>query len=178
MLVLATEPNLSLYNAKDGSLMWEVECLAGGEIAPSPVFSDGRLYVSADYVQVAAVDVASQSIVWTNSDSIPGVASPIIHNGFYFGGLGEGAIICLDAESGEELWYEVTDNGFYSSPLRIGETIYLFDREGSTHVFEASGEAFTGTMESTMGEPVLGTPALYKQGMIVRGEMNLYCISN
>lgn len=175
-MVVVTDPNLSLYDADTGSFMWEIECLSGGEIASVPVFSDGRLYVSADYVHVAAVDIASQSIAWENTASVPGISTPIVYNGLYFGGLGDGALACLDAETGEELWYETTDDGFYSSPVQIGEKIYLFDRGGSAHVFETTGEAFKGNSDSQMGEPVLSTPALFKQGMIVRGEQHLYCI--
>ena len=176
ILVLATEPNVSLYEADSGTLLWELSCLEGGEIAPTPVYNDGRLYVSADYVQVAAIDMASRSIVWTHSDLIPGIATPLVHQGLYFGGLGDGGLVCLDGETGEEIWYEVTDNGFYSSPVRIGDRIYLFDREGIAFNFEASGEAFKGHTSSQMGEPVLGTPALFKGGMIVRGATHLYCI--
>jgi hypothetical protein len=74
------------------------------------------------------------------------------------------------------MWYEVTDHGFYSSPVRIGQKVYLFDRGGYAHVFETTGEAFKGNMDSFMGEPVLSTPALFKNGMIVRGESHLFCI--
>ncbi|MBT5925905.1 MAG: PQQ-like beta-propeller repeat protein [Verrucomicrobia bacterium] len=176
VLALAAEPTLSVYNVEDGSLIWELECLDGGEIAPSPVFYDGRLYVAADYVHVAAVDMNSASVVWTNEDTTPGISTPLVYDGLYFGGMGDGGIICFSTESGEELWYEVTDHGFYASPVRIGGKIYLFDRGGNAHVFEASGKGFNGNMESLMGESVLSTPALYKHGMIIRGEGHLFCI--
>ncbi len=176
VLALAAEPTLSLYNVEDGLLVWELACLEGGEIAPSPVFYDGRLFVAADYVHVASVDIGSTSVVWSNEDTTPGISTPLVHNGLLFGGMGDGGLVCLDAKSGEELWYEVTDHGFYASPVRIGEKIFLFDRGGNAHVFEASDQGFIGNAESMMGESVLSTPALFKKGMIIRGEEHLFCI--
>lgn len=176
VMALASEPTLSLYKVEDGALIWEIECLEGGEIAPSPYYANGRLYIAADYVHVAAVDISTQEVLWSNRDTTPGISSPIVHNNLYFGGMGDGGIVCLNADNGEEMWYEVTDHGFYSSPVRIGKKVYLFDRGGYAHVFETTGEAFKGNMDSFMGEPVLSTPALFKNGMIVRGESHLFCI--
>jgi hypothetical protein len=70
---------------------------------------------------------------------------------------------------------EEFDEGFYSSPIIIGDLIYAIDLEGITHIFKASKE-FVSIGRATLGESVVTIPAVMDGRIFIRGAENLYCI--
>ena len=57
-------------------------------------------------------------------------------DGLLIVGLSEGGIVCYEAKTGEEFWYEDTDYGFYASPIFADGRVYLMDRGGNMHIFK------------------------------------------
>ena len=176
-LILAADPMVTSYDPATGKELWSVECLKGGEVAPSPVYADGVFFVACDYVCVAAIDAQSHELLWKGEDLIPGVSTPMVTKGLMFGGLADGSMFCLDAKSGEEKWFEDTDDGFYASPLLINGNIYLIDRMGKTHIFEAAGE-FKSVGQPELGEEAVCTPAVSGDSLFIRGVEHLYRIGS
>ena len=176
-LILSADPNVVSYDPGTGKELWSVECLKGGEVAPSPVFADGVFFVACDYVCVAAIDAKSHELLWKGEDLIPGVSTPMVTKGLLFGGLADGSMFCLDAKNGEEKWFEDTDDGFYASPLLINGNIYMMDRMGTTHIFEAAGE-FKSVAKPTLGEEAVCTPAVSGDSLLIRGVEHLYRIGS
>jgi len=165
------------YDPRTGDERWRVECLDGAEVACTPTYADGFIYVAADYAAVVAIDLASQSIAWEYADLVPGVATPLAVGEYLVCGLSDGGIACLNAMSGEEVWFEVTDDGFYASPVLVGEDIYLVDRAGVMHVF-TPGEEFKSIIDTPFEEEVVCTPAFVGGDMYVRGVSHLYRIGS
>ena len=176
-LILSADPMVISYDPGTGKELWSVECLKGGEVAPSPVYADGVFYVACDYVCVAAIDAKSHEVVWKGEDLIPGVSTPMVTKGLLFGGLADGSMFCLDAKNGEEKWFEDTDDGFYASPLLINGNVYLMDRMGKMHIFEAAGE-FKSVGSPSLGEEAVCTPAMSGNSLFVRGVQHLYRIGS
>lgn len=176
-LILAADPNVVSYDPSNGKELWSVECLKGGEVAPSPVFANGVFYVACDYVCVAAIDAKSHEVLWKGEDLIPGVSTPMVTKGLLFGGLADGSMFCLDATSGEEKWFEDTDDGFYASPLLINGNVYLMDRMGKMHIFEAASE-FKSIGSPSLGEQAVCTPAVSGNSLFIRGVQHLYRIGS
>ncbi|MFK5924534.1 MAG: PQQ-binding-like beta-propeller repeat protein [Verrucomicrobiota bacterium] len=174
-VVLVADPMVVSYDPKNGKELWRVECLEGGEIAPMAVYMDGLLYVAADYVKVAAIDVKKHEVVWETSDMIPGIATPLVMGDYYIGGLGDGGIICYNAKSGEEVWMADTDDGFYASPILADGKVYLADRTGVMHIFEPGAE-YKALSTPALGEVIVSTPAAMGDTLYVRGMKNLYRI--
>ncbi len=172
--ILSANPLVVSYDPKTGKELWRLECL-GGEVAPSPAFGDGLVYVASDYVKLAAIDVNTAKITWDHDGDIPGVSSPLVVNGLIFYGLSDGGMLCRDAKTGEELWFEDTDYGFYASPVLVGDRIYLMDREGTMHIFTASRE-FKSLGKPVLGEEAVCTPAFIDGHIYYRGIENLYRI--
>jgi len=163
------------YDPRTGAEQWRVECLDGAEVATTPVYADGLLYVTADYMSTVAIDVATATIAWGQRNDVPGVSTPLVANGRLFGGLSDGGLACFDAKTGEELWFELTDDGFYASPVLVGERVYIFDRLGTLHVFTA-GPEYESIARTSFGEEVVCTPAFAHGRMFVRGVEHLFCI--
>ncbi len=174
-VVLIADPMVISYDPNNGKELWRLECLEGGEIAPTPIYANGLLYVAADYIKVAAIDVKTHEVVWETSDMIPGIATPLVVGDYLIGGLGDGGVVCYNAKTGEEVWTEDTDEGFYASPILAEGRVYMADRLGMTHIFEPGAE-YKSVSKPELGEVVVSTAAALGDTLYVRGMKNLYRI--
>lgn len=175
-LILVAAAFVTSYDPKTGQELWRLQCLANADVAPTPLFANGLLYVAADHVKFAAIDVKTRKVVCENKDEIPGIGTPVASGDFLFAGLGEGSIVCWDAKTCKQVWLQETDDGFYASPIVAGNRVFLFDRTGKMFIFEASGAAFKLIAQPVMGEETVTTPAIYGESLIYRGVKYLYRI--
>lgn len=173
-VITAADPNVVSYDPRTGEELWSVECLEGAEVAVSPSFADGVVYVAAEYLNLTAIDVSTGQILWQNHDLIPGISTPLVVNGLMFFGLTDSGIVCLDAKTGNELWQAETDESIYASPVLVGDHVYLVDLGGVAHVFKADGGEFQSLGSATIGETVFSTPAIVGDGLFIRGVKHLF----
>ncbi len=179
-LILASELDVDGYNPQTGALLWTQEGL-DGEVAPSPAISGDVVFVANEYAMATAVrlsaagEAMASEIIWQWEESLPEVASPTSSDQHFYIATSLGEIICLDKESGEEVWLHEFDQGFYSSPVRVGDRIYAADLQGTMHIF-GTGKEFELIGSLDLGEPVYATPAYLDKRMYVRTERQLMCI--
>lgn len=177
-LILVADAFVHAYDPGTGKELWQSKALAGGEVAPSPVFSDGRLFFASDHGSLVAVDAVSHARIWEGKDDVPGIGTPLAHGGMLFAGLGDGGIVCWDAATGKRLWMKETEEGFYASPILAGNRVYLPDRTGRFYIFEASREAYKPVGQPLLGEEANTTPAVFGNSLIYRGAKNLFRIGS
>jgi len=175
-LILVAGAFVTSYETRSGKELWRLKCLAIADVAPTPVFANGLLFVAADHVKFIAVDVRIHQIVWENKEHTPGVGTPVAAGDFLFAGLSEGGIACWDARTGKTLWMQETDDGFYSSPIVAGHRVFLFDRTGRMFIFEVSGVGYKPIAQPVLGEDAVTTPAIYGESLIYRGAKHLFRI--
>ncbi len=175
-LILVADAFVTSYDPRTGKELWRLKCLASGDVAPSPLFANGLLYVAAEGVKFAAIDVGTRQVVWENKEMTPGIGTPAASGGFLFAGLGEGGIACWDAKTGSRLWFHETDDGFYASPIIAGNRVFISDRTGRMYIFEASGSGFKAIAQPQLGEEAVTTPAIYGESLIYRGVKHLFRI--
>ena len=178
IVVVATSRHVQAYAVTNGDELWSVRCL-GGEVAPSPTFDGKNVYVACDGANAAAIDVATGKLLWKSDDAVlPDVSSPVVTKvGFYLFGS-SGTVSCLDCKSGELLWEKDLKEGFYSSPLLLGEEIIVFNRKGDMLLIEPSKEKLIVKETLHLGESVVTTPAVLGNQMWLRGYENIYCLTN
>ena len=176
-LVLVSEEDVDAYEPLTGKLIWRHEVL-GGEVAPSPAYNNGILFAANEYAQSAAIEVkadGSSEVLWEYDVVMPEVSSPVGDGERFYFGTSTGELVCLDAKSGEELWLEELDDGFYSSPVLVGEHIFVSDIPGRMYILKASAEyEVVSTIE--MGEDLFATPAFMDGRIYIRTVGHLYCI--
>ena len=176
-LILNDEENVTAYDPVSGKQIWQVKCL-GGEVAPSPAFNGKDIvFVANEYAQASALKLTGgvPKILWQYDDLLPEISSPVAAENLFFIATSAGDVVCLDAATGEEKWQHEFDEGFNSSPVLVGERIYVIDLAGVVHIFGAAAEyEEIGTV--ALGEPVYATPAFTDGRIYIRGDKNLYCI--
>ncbi|WP_417739580.1 PQQ-binding-like beta-propeller repeat protein [Rosistilla oblonga] len=144
-----------------GQTIWEIEG-ATTECVTTTV-TDGKVILTSggypdNHISAVAAD-GSGKIVWENTDR-EYVPSMLIAKGHVFAILDAGIATCLNVETGEQIWKERLGGTFSSSPVLVGENIYVTSESGKTHIFKASVEGFESVATNSLGSKVFATPAI------------------
>lgn len=179
-LILASEELVVAYEPATGKEIWSVICL-GGEVAPSPAYSQGLVFVSNEYAQGTGIKINDGSedldpeLLWQYDDYMPEISSPVADGERFYFGTVIGDVVCLDALTGEELWAEELGYAFLSSPILVGDRLYILDEEGKMLILKASSTfELIATIE--FGEEAVATPAFMDGRIYIRTADHLYCI--
>jgi outer membrane protein assembly factor BamB len=84
-------------------------------------------------------------------------------------------VTCFEKKTGERFWLEDFDEGFYSSPILVGEFVYLMDMSGIMYVFKADKE-YQLISRNELGERAISIPAFMHNRIYIRGIKSLFCI--
>jgi outer membrane protein assembly factor BamB len=174
-LVLNSNPFVMSHDPRTGQELWRVRCMLG-EIAPSPAYADGMVFAVNDYARLAGIKLGeSAELVWEYIDDLSEVSSPLASKNFLFMAASYGTVTCFENKTGERLWLEEFEEGFYSSPILVGDLVYLMDISGVTFVFKADKE-YQLISRNELGENAMSIPAFMHDRIYIRGMKNLYCI--
>ena len=179
-LLLNSETSVDAYDPISGKLLWTQECLSG-EVAPSPVYSNGIVFAANEYAVAAAIqvekagDVFTPKIVWEFDEILPETSSPTADGKYFYFGTAAGILVCLDAATGKLVWEHEFENGFNASPIVVGDRLYIGDKEGALHIVK-TGATFELIATHNFGESLKATPAFMDGKIYVRTDKLLYCI--
>ncbi len=175
-LLLHAEHATSLHRLSDGGELWSFDAV-GGEIAPSPAWDAGRVFVAQEYGRLVAFPSETNTPValWEYNDHLPNVASPVARDGRVWVAAQSGGAACLDGATGALLWEHFFDEGFYASPVISGRHLYLVDRAGTVQILE-TGTNFTIVATHVLGEACDATPAVGEGILIFRTAGHLICV--
>lgn len=174
-IVLNAIPLVVSYDPLTGNELWRVDCMMG-EVAPSPAYADGMVFVVNEYATLAAIRVGETAeIAWEFDDYLAEVASPVATDEFLIVATSYGGVACFHSKTGEELWLHDFDEGFYASPVLAGGLVYLTDMKGLTHIVKL-GREFQLVGSCALGEQAVATPAIANRRMYIRGAEHLFCI--
>lgn len=181
-VILASEQDVDAYGPKKGNLLWSVKCL-DGEVAPSPAYSAGYVFVANEYATATAIRLETignetkASAAWEWDQSLPDVSSPVGSEKYFYVATSRGEVACLDIATGEEKWLHEFDEGFYSSPIVVGDRLYVIDRAGAMQIIKNAPE-FELLGSPALGEAANATPAYLDKRIYLRTEKNLFCIES
>jgi len=176
----------TLYVTLDGDLLCAVDARAGGErwhlrlSVPRSVAAPGispdapqRLFLPSRGPHLCAVDVARQTIAWhyLSPDDTEDwfLNTPVVAGGRLFAASTGGAVLALDAETGERLWRAVPGQAGkpLTGPATDGQRVYVGGRDHSVTALDAaSGETAwrRETARRIEGRPLLRDGVLYVTG--------------
>lgn len=173
-------PWVIAYEPKFGAELWRVEGLSG-DIAPSAVYADGRVYVTNEYAEVIAIrcggtgTVTETHVVWKAEEGMSDAPSPICDGKLFLQVHSSGLMTCYDAQNGKMLWEHDLERSVWASPLLVGTSVYLTEEKGRTHIFELARQFKAGAL-CALGEPVYASLAFGDGQIYIRGDEHLYCI--
>lgn len=175
-IVIVTSKTVEAYHLENGNQVWRVPCM-DGEVAASPAFSEGIVFVANDNARAVGIDVLSGKLLWTNENIIqPDIASPVAYQKMGYLFSTGGTVTNLDLDTGEMLWEMDLDEGFNSSPILLNNRIFVIDLSGSLLVIRPDRNQLIIEKQTNLGEKVVSTPAFAYGMMWIRGEKHLYAI--
>lgn len=190
-LVVHGADYVTAHSLEDGSEIWR----CGGlnpvmgynpslRFVASPVATEGLIVVpSAKNGPVLGIDPAAKGDItdskwqlWKLRQGTPDVPSPVIHDGLVYLCRERGDLICLDAETGEQLYRERTHRHRHrASPVYANGHIYLTSRDGLVNVVK-TGRAFEIVASNSLGEVIAASPAVSNGVIYLRSYQALYAI--
>ncbi len=119
-----------------GEVEWEYEL--GDSVSSSPTVVDGIVYIGSYDGHVYALNATTGDEEWSYDAGTIVWSAPQVVDGTVFVGtrqnirqeedgvvFGDGHVIAIDADTGEELWTYTVDSGFRSSPTVLDGTVYI-----------------------------------------------------
>jgi outer membrane protein assembly factor BamB len=179
-IITAANPWVIAYEPERGTEIWRAKCLEG-DVAPSPAYANGIVFVGVEGARFSAIkaggagDVTQTHIAWTVEDYLPDIVSPVATDQYVFVVGSSGMVSCYDARDGTVLWEHEFGEPFHASPIIIDGVVYLTDRQGTTHRFEAAAK-FKLLNTLPLGEDVSATLAVANDQIYIRGDAHLYGI--
>lgn len=150
----------------------------------SPVAAEGLIVVpSAKNGPVLGIDPAAQGDItdskwqrWKLRQGTPDVPSPLIYDGLVYLCRENGDLICLDAETGKQLYRKQTHRHRHrASPIYANGLIYLTSRDGVVTVVR-TGREFEVVASNTIDETIAASPVLANGTLYLRSYEALYAI--
>ncbi len=176
-IMVSSDPFVASYNPFSGKELWKLDCMTG-EVGPSLAYADGVVFAVNEYASLVAIQIGEKpKILWQNDEYLSDVPSPIATKKYLLIVTSYGVVVCYDSKTGEKYWEQEFANGFYSTPILVGNTVYLIDKMGGTFIFKLS-DKYKQISNPQLGENVVSTPAFADGRIYIRADKNLYCIGS
>ena len=181
------------YDADTGKELWKLG--PNSEITcTTPVSAHGLIFVTAGYPPVQpiyAIKVgsngdltlkdgkeSSDAIAWSKKTGGSYLPSPIAYGGHLYLVGNNGVLSAYDAKTGNRVYQQRVGSGgsVVASPIAAAGMLYITGEEGDVYVVKA-GPQYELLSKNSVGEPVLATPAMAGDMLIVRGARHLFAIA-
>ncbi|TWT87447.1 Outer membrane protein assembly factor BamB precursor [Pseudobythopirellula maris] len=118
----------------------------------------------------------SDRVLWKLLGRTPDIPSPIVADGYVYLCGEDGALSCIDAQTGEVIYRRRTESDRHrASPVVADGKIYLTSRRGVVTVAR-TGPDFEILAKNDLGEPMASSPAIANGVLYLRTENALYAI--
>ena len=157
------------------------------EVIPTPVVGHGLVFCSSGRAGPTFAirpggkgDVTDTHVAWSSPRGSPFVPSAIVHGDLlYMINDMQSILTALDARSGATVYQErlgqPSREGFSSSPVAVGDKLFLTNDDGQTFVVQA-GSTFKLLRVNDLHAQVLASPALVDGMWYWRTESQLIAI--
>lgn len=170
------------YDPRTGRELWKVRHTAHTAVL-RPVFGQGLLVFCTGLgkPELWAVrpdgrgDVTDTHVAWKAEAAAPKTPSPVIVDDLLYAVSDDGAVLCLEAATGKQVWKERIGGNYAASPVYADGRIYFFNQQGKATVLKA-GRAFEVLATNTLEDGFMASPAVWDKALILRTKTHLYRI--
>ncbi len=173
-------PFVMSHALADGAELWRAE-LMSGEIAPSPIFAGGFVFVVSPSGELFALradgagDVSKTHVAWRALDNIPDITSPVSNGELVFTVTTMGGLACFEATTGKLLWQHELEVEVQASPAIVGNELLVVSTHGDLIVAAVARE-FIELARVKLEDEFHASPAFAAGRMFLRGAANLWCL--
>jgi outer membrane protein assembly factor BamB len=183
-LIMTGLSEVTSYDPATGKLLWS--CAGPAEVTACTAACSERLvfatggFPEKELLAIRADgrgDVTRTHVVWRLTKGVGYVPSPLYHAGRLYVVADNGIVTCLDADSGKEVWQGRLEGAFSSSPVLVGDLLYVSNEAGRTFVLK-TGSKFDMVAANDLGDGCLATPAVCGGQIFLRTSHHLYCLAS
>jgi outer membrane protein assembly factor BamB len=187
-LVMAYPQLLCAYDPTSGKELWRCDGL-NELIYTSPIYGEGVIVVMGGFSgSLMGVkpggngNVTETARVWREERAKKNYCgSGVIKDGHIYLVNMEGFGQCIELKTGKVVWEErVKGSGpkseSWSSPVLVGDLVYVLNRSGETAVFKASPQFELVSMNSLGNELTNASHAISDGEIFIRTHQHLWCI--
>lgn len=159
IVVCSSAGSIDGYSPENGDLLFSYKEVGGNSSTTPIACGDGEFLIAASPGRSNSQELADMvkksnglmkvtntdgkyeaKFVWTNPKLAPSFGSPIMHKGYCYWVNRTGAVFCVDAKTGE-MAYQKRVQSAWSTPIGIGDRVYMFaQKKGITSVIAAGSE--------------------------------------
>jgi outer membrane protein assembly factor BamB len=176
---------VSSFDPVSGDKLWEIagsttECVTSTIVCGDLMFTSGGY--PDNHVSAVRCD-GSGEVAWRNGSRVY-VPSMLTKDGYLYGVTDAGVAMCWECATGEEKWKGRVGGTFSSSPVLVGESIYVTNEAGENYVFQAAPDEFKLLASCRLGDECFSTPTIVDGRIYIRvahreGDVRqeyLYCL--
>lgn len=119
--------------------------------------------------------IDESAAAWTRNRTLPYVPTPVAVGDYVYLWGDKGVVVCVEADSGQEIWTTRVAGDYWGSPVCADRQIYCVSVDGTVAVVAASPE-FRLLGKNQLGERSHSTPAIAAGRLFIRGFEHLYCL--
>jgi len=121
---------------------------------------------------------SSDAIAWSKQRGGVYLPSPLVYDERLYTVANNGILSVYEAKTGTRIYQQrVGDGGsFVASPVLAAGKLYISSEDGDVYVVKA-GAQYELLSKNPIGEPILATPALAGDLLLVRGAKHLFAIA-
>ncbi|MCO8122136.1 PQQ-binding-like beta-propeller repeat protein [Stieleria sp. TO1_6] len=174
-LLLSGGEMVAAYSPDDGTMLWKVDGAATMATCGTMVWDNDLVFASGGYpgnktVCIAAngtTDDGKRSERWSNSSKCY-EQSLLAHDGLLFAVADSGVAFCWRCRDGELMWRQRLGGKYSSSPLLVGDTLYVFSETGNGFAFAASPDGYKDRGQSKLGDEIFASPVFVDDTLYLR----------
>jgi outer membrane protein assembly factor BamB len=169
-VVDGAESTISMPFAENGIVYW----YAGFIIDGAGIKFTDLLAVNPD----GSGDITATNVLWKKRDdqSKNQLLSPVIKDGLIYTVNTRNILMCIDAETGKEIWSKHVTSDFNASPVYVNGNIWFFSVKGEVLIIKA-GREYVVIAQNQMDSGIWATPAVLRNSVIMRTQKDLYRIA-
>ena len=121
-------------------------------------------------------DVTESHQVWKHKKAVATVTSPLFYRGSVYVVQDGGRVTCYNGKTGDKAYEQERLNApgeYYASPVAADGHIYFCSTRGAITVIEP-GDTLKVVAKNDLKEPILGTPAIVDNRIIIRTAQHLW----
>ncbi|MFO1483361.1 MAG: PQQ-binding-like beta-propeller repeat protein [Verrucomicrobiaceae bacterium] len=187
-IIQLTMQSIAGVNAANGEVLWRTEFPGKTAVIPTPIFSNGQVFVAAGYgVGCKSVKIGPGNAVeevYSNTDMINHHGGVILHEGNLYGYSDKNGWTCMDFKTGAVKWQEKKALGKGAIHYADGMFYLLEENSGIVVLIEASPDGwkeksrFTLSPQTTQRNPkgkVWTHPVVSGGKLFLRDQELLFC---
>ncbi|MEL6109246.1 MAG: PQQ-binding-like beta-propeller repeat protein [Planctomycetota bacterium] len=169
-LLLSGADMVASYDPKTGDLIWKVDDATTMATCGTMVWDGDRVFASGGYPKPETVCIAadgSGKVLWSNNTKCY-EQSMLAYRGYIYAVADSAIAFCWRASDGKTMWRQRLGGKYSSSPLLVGETIYVYNETGDGFTFAANPGGFEGKVQKRIADEVFASPVVVDDTLYLR----------